>query len=46
MFYLKKIIENDIHYFKKYLDLLNQKDLDVVFITLPNYLAQLLLNRL
>ena len=35
----KNYRKNDIHYFKKYLDLLNQQDLDVVFITLPNYLA-------
>ena len=35
----KNYRKNDVHYFKKYLDLLNQQDLDVVFITLPNYLA-------
>ena len=40
IFYLKKILKKkNILYFRKYLDLLNQKDLEAIFITLPNYLA-------
>ena len=35
----KNYQKKNIYYYKKYLDLLNKKDLDVVFITLPNYLA-------
>jgi predicted dehydrogenase len=31
--------KKSIYYFKKYIDLLNKKDLNAVFITLPNYLA-------
>lgn len=35
----KNYQKKNVDYFKNYLDLLNKKDLDVVFITLPNYLA-------
>ena len=31
--------KKNILYFRQYLELLNQKDLDAIFITLPNYLA-------
>lgn len=35
----KNFKKKNILYFRKYLDLLNQKDLEAIFITLPNYLA-------
>jgi len=35
----KKFTRNKIHYYKNYNDLINNENLDAVFITLPNYLA-------